>query len=189
MLPEDVREELRRDRTVLPQVVHAILDAHFPSSLHDDLLMAVGLDLDAWHGGVTASKRRRDPAFRDAVLVAYGYACAVCGFNVRLGHTLVGLDAAHVKWHQAGGPDEVSNGLALCALHHRLLDRGAFTISKERRVHVAEEAHGNECFEAWLLRFHAQPLRSPVNTSYGVQEPFLAWHHREVFRSPGRAMG
>jgi putative restriction endonuclease len=25
----------------------------------------------------------------------------------------VALEAAHIKWHQAGGPDEESNGLAL----------------------------------------------------------------------------
>lgn len=43
------------------------------------------------------------------------------GFNVRLGHQLVGVDAAHIQWHQAGGPDTEENGIALCSLHHKCL--------------------------------------------------------------------
>ena len=44
---------------------------------------------------------------------AYGDRCAVCG-----------VEAAHVMWLQAGGPDDVRNGLVLCALHHAAFDRG-----------------------------------------------------------------
>lgn len=180
---------LRADSSLLPRLIHTLLDAHFPASLHAEILDAIGLDLEAATSAAEAlrRRRRRDPAFREAVLRAYGYACAVCGFSTRLGHTLVGLDAAHVKWHQAGGPDEISNGLALCALHHRLLDRGAFTVMFDGTVRVAEEAHGGEGFEAWLLRFHEEPLRSPTSRKHRVAEPFADWHHREVFRYPSRA--
>ena len=48
--------------------------------------------------------------------------CCVCGFSLRLVDGLIGVDAAHIQWHSHGGPDEVPNGLALCALYHRLLD-------------------------------------------------------------------
>ena len=37
----------------------------------------------------------------------------------------LGIEAAHIKWHQAGGPDTEDNGLALCTLHHKRFDRGA----------------------------------------------------------------
>jgi predicted restriction endonuclease len=47
------------------------------------------------------------------VLIAYDYACAVCGFDVRLGNQVLGLEAAHIQWHQAGGPDQKQNGLTL----------------------------------------------------------------------------
>ena len=56
--------------------------------------------------------------------------------------TTVGLDAAHIKWHQAGGPAEVSNGLCLCVLHHKLFDRGVFTLDDRRRVIVSERSRG-----------------------------------------------
>ncbi|NLJ81412.1 MAG: hypothetical protein GX335_10370 [Firmicutes bacterium] len=52
---------------------------------------------------------------------------AVCGFNIRIGTSPVGLEASHIKWRQFSGPDLEINGLALCSLHHRLFDRGAFT--------------------------------------------------------------
>jgi putative restriction endonuclease len=114
----------------------------------------------------------------------------VCGFETRLGNTLIGVDAAHVKWHRAGGPDEVTNGLALCALHHRLFDRGAYTLraisERERVVEVAEEAHGGTGFEHWLLAFHGRPIEPPISDTYRVSDPSIVWHSREVFRGPAR---
>jgi putative restriction endonuclease len=73
---------------------------------------------------------------------------------VRLGDTLVGLEAAHIKWYQAGGPDAEVNGIALCSLHHTLFDRGAFTLSDSMRIQVSERAHGSTGFQEWLMVFH-----------------------------------
>ena len=60
------------------------------------------------------------------MLTAYEYQCAV---RLRIRWTLlreaVGLEAAHIRWWAADGPDEVDNAVALCSLHHKLLDRGA----------------------------------------------------------------
>ena len=186
--PDEVQAAFRAYPPLVGEVAHALLDAHFPTSIHDELLDAVGLDTDT--AATSRTRRRRDPAFREAVLTAYERKCAVCGFEVRVGPALVGVDAAHVMWHQAGGPDEVPNGLALCALHHRLLDRGAFTLtsvgSYETVVEVAETAHGGEGFERWLLDYHGRPIARPVSASYRVAEPSVAWHRREVFRGPAR---
>jgi putative restriction endonuclease len=65
------------------------------------------------------------------VLRAYAYQCAVCGFDGGLGRNPVGTEAAHVRWHSQDGPDEVANGLALCALHHVLLDLGVLGLTPE----------------------------------------------------------
>ena len=46
------------------------------------------------------------------VLTAYEYRCTVCGFDVRLAGVSVALDAAHIRWVQAAGPDEETYGLA-----------------------------------------------------------------------------
>src|SRR5437588_7846441 len=55
------------------------------------------------------------------------------------GSVSVGLDAAHIRWHQAGGPDREGNGLALCVLHHKLFDLGAFTVSPSGLLLVSDQ--------------------------------------------------
>lgn len=141
-IPE-VYNVLKSNMEHIPELAQIILDQHFPSTIHEDILSAVGLDFS-----FTLTKRRkRDSKFRDKILRAYGYSCAVCGFNVRLAHTLVGVEAAHIKWHQAGGPDLEENGIALCSLHHKLFDRGVFTINNDRRLIVSQDAHGTHGFD------------------------------------------
>lgn len=93
------------------------------------------------------------------------------------------IDAAHIQWHQAGGPDTEVNGISLCSLHHKLFDRGVFTITGEREMLVAEQAHGTNGFEEWLMRFHGKKVRSPIHPVYTPNENFLDWHIREVFRA------
>lgn len=184
-LTVEIDAALRKDRRLLADAAGAILEAHFPHSLHDDILAAVGLDLDA-AAGATATRAKRDPAFREKVLRAYERRCAVCGFDLRLGTVDVALEAAHIMWHQAGGPDIECNGLALCSLHHKLLDRGAFTVSAERRVLVSQEVSGSAGVEEHLLRFHTVAIRKPQSSEYLALPEYLVWHGREVFRGPGR---
>jgi putative restriction endonuclease len=43
--------------------------------------------------------------------------CSYCGFDVRLGSVSIALDAAHIRCHQAGGPDAESNGVAPRLMH------------------------------------------------------------------------
>ena len=176
---------LGKDRLLLAEAATAILDANFPPTLHEDILAAVGLDLDGLIAAA-AARTKRDPAFREKVLRAYERRCAVCGFDLRLGSVDVALEAAHIMWHQAGGPDIEGNGLALCSLHHKLLDRGAFTVSAERRVLVSQEVSGSAGVEEHLLRFHAGLVREPQSAEYLARPEYLRWHGREVFRGPAR---
>ncbi len=185
-LPEPIYDTLRADPRLASEVARDLLSAHFPETRHDDILQAVGLDPEFAAG---SRRKMRDPGFRRVVLRAYEHRCAVCGFDVRLGARSVALDAAHIKWHQAGGPDDVQNGLALCVLHHKLFDEGAFTLSPpaERSVVlVSEAAIGTTGFDEWLGRFHKQAVRTPVRQTYHPNARFLAWNVREVFQSPER---
>lgn len=184
---DEVAEVFHAEPGLVGELLGRLLAREFTEAYDDEILTAIGFDPAARE---TAPKRRRDPAFRRRVLEAYEYRCAVCGFSAHVGDAHVGLDAAHVKWHQYGGPDEVKNGLALCALHHRLLDRGAFTVaassSRERVVAVSEAARGNEGFERWMLAYHGRTIASPVRSEYRVAEPMTAWHAREVFKGRPR---
>ncbi len=178
-----VHQTLRDNPQLVNEIAESLLHEHFPESLHEDILTAVGLDL------TRLGKSTRDPAFRQRVLLAYEYSCAVCGFNVRLGNAPVALDAAHIQWHQSGGPDIERNGLALCSLHHKLFDRGAFTLvgaDSQYIVKVAQQAHGTSGFTEWLMRFHDKSIRRPQSPEYYPRNTFAEWHLREVFREPAR---
>lgn len=176
----EVNTLLSQDHTLVREVAELVLTKHFPETVQEDILAAVGLDFSV------GKNRGRDPKFRDRILRAYEHSCAVCGFNVRLGTQLIAVEAAHIKWHQAGGPDIVENGVALCAMHHKLFDRGAFTINKSHEFIVTEEAYGTNGFEEWLNRYHGKQIRRPIHPQYQPNESFIEWHVREVFRGQER---
>lgn len=183
--PAVVDAALRANPELVRELGHEVLDAHFPSSLHESILSTVGLDLDP--PLVVGVRRARDRAFRELVLRAYGYQCAVCGLDARLDGTAIGLEAAHVHWHANRGPDTVANGLCLCPLHHKALDLGLIGLGEERRVLVSSRLHGGEAVEAHLGRFHGRALVGPLHGEAFVAEPHAAWHRREVFKAPARA--
>src|SRR5262249_31175179 len=114
---------------------------------------------------------------------------AVCGFDVRLGNVSVALDAAHIRWVQAEGPDEEANGLALCVLHHKLFDLGAFTLEPGGCLLVSEQAHGNAGFEESLMRHHGGLVRRPQRPEWHPDPEYLTWHGREVFKGAARHRG
>lgn len=187
-----VRTALDRSPGLIERVAQSLLDAHFPESMHPAILAAVGLDLSAEPcanvGTPNVNQRRRDPRFRAAVGAAYGDRCAVCGVGLRFARSsaVIGVEAAHVMWFQAGGPDDVRNGLALCALHHAAFDLGAFTVEPSGRVLVSADVCGEGADDA-LFRHHKQPLRPPAVDDDRPAAEFLDWHRDEVFRGRARS--
>jgi putative restriction endonuclease len=179
---QEVYSQLAADNKLFAEIVKDILEANFPGSIHEDILQAVGIDIE----GEEALLRRRDPLFRERVLRAYEYRCAVCGFDVRLGDCLVGVEAAHIKWWQAGGPDSEVNGITLCSLHHKLFDCGAFSLTDSMQIRVSERAHGSTGFREWLMAFHGKQMRPPQRPSYYPKAQYVDWHIKEVFKGPSR---
>ena len=80
------------------------------------------------------------------------------------------------------------NAIALCALHHKLFDRGAFTVSPELRIEVSDRAHGTHGFDEWLYAFHGKSLSPPQRPNFYPEPEFVQWHVREVFQER-RSMG
>lgn len=179
-LRPDLDEALRSDSEAIREVAQFLLDTHFPeSTYHEDIAAAVGLDL-------TLTRAPRDPRFRERVLIAYGFSCAVCGFNLRLKHAPVAIEAAHIKWHQAGGPSVTPNGLALCTMHHKLFDRGAMAIGTDRRIAVSNLVNGTSGYDEFLGPYQGRELRSPHSPDLVPLEEYVAWHVREVFKGGAR---
>lgn len=183
--PPEIRTAFQKNPALVAEVARRILDAHFPESIRQDVLDAVGLSLEPIDvGDADSVARRRDPSFRDKVLLAYEYRCCVCGHDLRLKQQVIALEAAHIKWFQAGGPDVEQNGLALCSLHHKVFDLGAFTIRPADYIMVfSQHLFGNA---EQLLSYHGAGIQLPQSNSYLPSAEFLDWHEDQVFKKPGR---
>jgi len=73
--PDKIYSELIKNQNKINEIAEYLLNIHFPESYHEDILSAIGLNLDQ------KENRRRDPKFRQEILVAYEYKCAICGFS------------------------------------------------------------------------------------------------------------
>ena len=175
---ETISEQLQNDSELVFEVIHILLEKHFPPSIHEDILQAVDIELSLQ----AFDTRTRTSNFRINVLRAYEYKCAICGFDVKLGTAPIALEASHIKWKSHGGPNEEVNGLALCVMHHKLFDRGAFTLSKRLKILVSDDVHGTKGFKEWLMDFHGQKINLPQRRSYYPEEEFIGWHVRDVFK-------
>lgn len=82
-----------------------------------------------------ARQRLHQPAFRTRVLVAYNSRCAVC----ELKYPAL-LDAAHIipDGHPRGLPT-VTNGLAMCKIHHAAYDQQMLAVTPDYRVRIAAD--------------------------------------------------
>jgi putative restriction endonuclease len=179
---KDIQVAFRRDATLPKEIARMLLTAHFPETVHDEIATAAGVSLSedrAIGGG-------RDPGFRKAVLTSYEYRCALCRFQLLLSGAPVGLEAAHIKWHQAAGPSIQQNGLCFCVLHHKLFDLGAFTVGEDLVVLVSDEASGPESSPDLLLTYHGKTVSPPIHKANWPAKEYLGWHSKEVFRGKTR---
>ena len=176
---EEVYELLKNNDSLLIQLVDHTLEHYFPSGLHPEILDLIGLSMDTKSGD-----RNRDRNFRDEVLNAYGWKCSICEFDMGVGGKPFGLDAAHIHWWCENGPDEVTNGLALCANHHRAFDFGAFTVSEDHIVLVSGKLHGGLLFQQYMGNHNGSAIRLPHSSSMYPSEKRLRWHKNNVFKGP-----
>jgi putative restriction endonuclease len=162
----------------------ALVDSHFPPTVAPDVLTAVGLDPDdvlSTAGAGATAPRRRDPAWRAAVLQAWDRQCAFCGYDGQLGVASVGVEAAHIRWFAFDGPDSLDNGLALCVLHHKLFDFGALGIDASLRTHVSTVFTARTDTGRAVYDLHGRDLRPRPGTAVPAAE-HVSWHRREVFK-------
>lgn len=193
----EVERDLKANPQLLVDVARNLLRSTFPETLHDDIANVIGLDLsDTGHRArdgedydQIGQRRQRNRAFRQQVLRAYEYRCCVCGFDLRLGHMPAGLEAAHIQWHMLGGPDLETNGLSLCALHHKLFDLGAFTIDPTSlKVVFSEHAMSGSRGMTGELRHHGQEFLHPVDNDAMPARQFLDWNWNNVFKREARKL-
>ena len=168
-------DQLIKSKKLINSLARQILEAHFTESIQEELADELGFELQLL-------RKQRDPLFRQQVLRAYNYECAICGYNMRHGNTSVALEAAHIKWKQYGGPCEIPNGLALCAIHHKAFDKGSIGLDESMRVQVSEAVNGGGIVGRLFWDFQGKIISLPQVKAYYPQDEFVDWHRREVFR-------
>jgi putative restriction endonuclease len=149
---------------------------------------AVNLDLailEAPQVSRTSARRLRTPGFAEEVLRAYAYRCAMCGFDGRLGRNPVAIEAAHVRWHSQDGPDDLANAIALCSLHHALLDCGVLGLSPGLRVTVSPLYVATSQAGRAIDALAGQPLLTVRPGQPSVDAIYVNWHAIQVFKSHG----
>ena len=183
MIPNKLWAQLGKHQHLIPELSQQVLDEFWPDTYHEDIRSFFGLT----EVTTSANKRKRDPRFRADVMLAYEQRCAICGFDGRLGNSSVGLEAAHIRFHNNGGPDLVQNGLALCALHHNLFDRGALGLEPEKNIIlVSKRLIGHDTVADVCLRYKNKPLRRPQDSIESPKADFVHWHRKNVFQGPAR---
>jgi predicted restriction endonuclease len=80
----------------------------------------------------------RTRGFRQAVIEAYNWRCAICGLKIYSPDCLSWeIEAAHIVPHRWRGRDDMFNGIALCHLHHWAFDVGWFTLLDDYKIQTS----------------------------------------------------
>lgn len=115
-------------------------------------------------------RRRGQPAFRKALLDAYGGRCAMTGCNV-----VDALEAAHIRPYSGLKSNDVRNGLLLRADVHTLFDLYLVTINPDSlRIAVAPTLQNSAYLELEGRRLAAS---MPGGLAACLQS--LAWHRSQ----------
>jgi putative restriction endonuclease len=139
------------------RVVKIALDAEF--EIFGDPFTMTGIQKR--YAERSVRQRLHQPLFRALVLNAYDATCAVCGLAVPQM-----LEAAHIipDAHEDGLP-AVSNGIALCVLHHAAFDGNLIGIDADGVVHVSKSLEAvsteSDLFEVGLRRIAGKVIARP----------------------------
>jgi putative restriction endonuclease len=117
-------------------------------------------------------QRVHQESFRRRVLEAYREHCAVC----RLRHDRL-LEAAHIlpDGHPRGEP-VVTNGLALCKLHHAAFDANLLGVTPDYRVQLSEailEEEDGPMLLHGMQGFHGRRIHVPRPARLQPSREFL----------------
>ncbi|KQX21705.1 MULTISPECIES: HNH endonuclease [unclassified Sphingomonas] len=127
-----------------------------------------------------SSRIVRDRIFRRLIVNAYDARCAVTGLKLVNGGGRAEVEAAHIRSVEAGGPDIVSNGLALSGTAHWMFDRGLISLSDELEILVSRQTNDRDGILNMVNR--SRVAFQPKRPSDRPHPHFLAWHRENCFK-------
>ncbi|MDK1704619.1 HNH endonuclease [Serratia rubidaea] len=160
----------------IDKLAQQILTDRFPESVQRILANQLGFDF-------IDRSNNRDPRFREIVLRAYHSRCAFCGYDLRLDGALVGIEAAHIHWKVYGGPCVISNGIALCSLHHSAFDMGAFGLDEDMTIRISGGVSRSPVVDQLFWQKNQQRLLLPHDKALWPAEQYVGWHRKQIFKA------
>jgi len=121
----------------------------------------------------------RNRQFRNRVLDVYDRRCALTGMKLINGGGRAEAQAAHIMSVGAGGPDVVTNGLALSGTVHWMFDRGLVSLGDNGEILLSRKINDVEGVRNLL---HADGFaRLPTSPANRPHPRYLDWHRRICF--------
>jgi len=132
----------------------------------------------------------RTRGFRQAIIDAYGYKCAICKMKINSPDFLSWeVEAAHIVPHSSLGRDDIWNGLALCHLHHWAFDVGWFSLRDDYTINVSSKVHslpsdygridGYEFIRA--ISSKSMKILLPSRSELYPHQNAIRWHCQNIF--------
>lgn len=163
------------DYLPLPRV-----DADRPASHMAEELADFDYEFPRDRVGQLGSRLVRDRVFRTLVLRAYEERCAISGLRLINGGGRAEVQAAHIRPVHAGGPDIVSNGLALSGTAHWMFDRGLLSLTDDLEILISRAVNDRDSVRAFV---HASGQASvPLRPADRPHPAFLRWHRENCYK-------
>ncbi len=140
---------------------------------------------------ITKEVKLRIRGFRQAIIDAYDYKCAVCALKINSPDASQWeVEAAHIVPYSASGKDDIWNGLALCHLHHWAFDVGWFALEDNfeilpsTQIQSLSSSFGKMGAYDFIRSLSAvdQKIYLPVNSEIHPHPNALRWHRENIFQ-------
>jgi len=136
--------------------------------------------VDAPRNTISITREVRDRAFRARVIDAYNSTCAFSGLRFVNGGGRAEVQAAHIRPVANGGPDTVTNGLALSGTLHWMFDRGLITLAEDDAILISRHVNDVEGTERLLPSERRAVL--PAAAHLRPHPEYVRWHRDHVFK-------
>ena len=137
-------------------------------------------ELDMDRPTVFAARSVRDQNFRRIVLRTYDNRCCISGLKLINGGGRAEAEAAHIRSVEHGGPDIVTNGLALSGTVHWMFDRGLISVADNLEILISRQANDQQTIRDVIN--DTGYLIPPIRERDRPHPQFLNWHRENCFK-------
>ena len=122
------------------------------------------------------NRKVRNRQFRKRILEVYDRRCALTGMQLINGGGRAEAQAAHIMSVESGGPDVVTNGIALSGTVHWMFDRGLISLSDSGEILLSRKI--NDVKSVSKLIYPDRQARLPTNENERPHKRYLDWHRQ-----------